>query len=58
LDVRSLDDAISVTGSAKQAVSADNSRWAGSFFSYLQRGYLKEGYSQMKKDERSGLLLF
>lgn len=53
LDVRSLDDAISVTGSAKQAVSADNSRWAGSFSRIYSADNLKEGYSQMKKDEEA-----
>lgn len=51
LDVRRLDDTISVSGSAKQVVTADSARWTGNFSRNFMVDNLKEGYAQMKKDE-------
>ena len=53
LDVRSLDDAISVSGSSKQAVTSDSARWTGSFSRIFMADNLKDGYVQMKKDEQA-----
>lgn len=53
LDVRRLDDAISVSGSSKQAVTSDSARWTGSFSRIFMADNLKDGYVQMKKDEQA-----
>lgn len=52
LDVKNLDNVISVSGSAKQAVSADSARWTGNFSRSVVKDQLKEGYTQMKSDEK------
>lgn len=51
LAVKKMDNTISVTGSAKQAVTADSARWTGSFSRSTEEGNLKDGYAQMKRDE-------
>lgn len=53
LDVRRLDDAISVSGSSRQAVTSDSARWTGSFSRIFMADNLKDGYAQMKKDEQA-----
>lgn len=52
LDVKKLDNVISVSGSAKQKVTADNARWTGNFSRNATKDNLKDGYSQMKNDEK------
>jgi len=52
LDVKNLDNTISVSGSAKQAVTADSARWTGNFSRSVTKDQLKEGYNQMKADEK------
>jgi hypothetical protein len=53
LDVKNLDNVISVSGSAKQKVSADSARWTGNFSRSVVKDQLKDGYSQMKSDEKN-----
>jgi hypothetical protein len=52
LDVKNLNDTISVSGSAKQAVTADSARWTGNFSRSVTVDQLKNGYAQMKADEK------
>lgn len=49
--IKASDNSLSVTGSAKQAVSADMVKWNGSFSRTVYASSLKTGYSQMKNDE-------
>lgn len=53
LAVKNLDNVISVSGSAKQKVTADSARWTGSFSRSAVRDNLKDGYAQMKNDENT-----
>lgn len=48
--VRSFDNALSVTGSAKQAVVADSVKWIASFNRTVELGNMKSGYDQMERD--------
>jgi len=50
--VKQLDNVISVTGSAKQQVTADSARWTASFSRSALKDQMKEGYAQMKNDEK------
>lgn len=52
LDVKKLDNLISVSGSAKQTVTSDSARWTGNFTRTVFRDQLKEGYTAMKNDEK------
>ena len=52
LDVRKLDNVISVSGSAKQTVTSDSARWTGNFSRTILKDQLKEGYAGMKNDEK------
>lgn len=52
LDVKNLDNTITVSGSAKQAVIADSARWTGNFSRSVTVDQLKDGYTQMKADEK------
>lgn len=52
LEVKKLDNVISVSGSAKQKVTADSARWTGSFSRSVLKDQLKDGYANMKKDEK------
>jgi len=49
--IKASDDSLSVTGSAKQAVSADIVKWNASFSRTVLDSGLKAGYAQMKVDE-------
>jgi len=51
LTVKAMDNVISVSGSAKQKVTADNARWSGSFSRTVFKDQLASGYSLMKNDE-------
>lgn len=50
-DVRSLGDALSVTGSAREHVTSDRVKWASSISRNVLAADLKSGYAQMKRDE-------
>jgi hypothetical protein len=52
LDIKKLDNVISVSGSAKQKVTADSARWTGNFSRSILKDQLKDGYANMKNDER------
>lgn len=52
LNVKRLDNNISVSGSAKIAVSSDSARWTGNFSRSAEISQLKEGYNLMKQDEK------
>lgn len=52
LDVKNLDNVISVSGSAKQKVTSDSARWTGNFTRSANRDQLKDGYNLMKADEK------
>jgi len=52
LDVKKLDNIISVSGSAKQTVTSDSARWTGNFTRTVFKDQLKEGYAAMKNDEK------
>lgn len=52
LDVKKLDNVISVSGSAKQQVKADSARWTGNFSRSVLQSELKDGYAKMKSDEK------
>lgn len=52
LGIKKLDNVVSVSGSAKQAVTADNARWTGNFSRTAFASDLASGYSQMKDDEK------
>lgn len=53
LDVKNLDNVISVSGSAKQKVTSDSARWTGNFSRTATKDTLKDGYGQMKSDEKT-----
>jgi len=53
LNVKKLDNVITVSGSAKQAVTADSARWTGSFSRTTLENELKNGYAAMKNDEQA-----
>lgn len=53
LEIRKLDNVVSVSGSAKQAVTADSARWTGNFSRTATLDQLKEGYARMKTDEKA-----
>ncbi len=49
--IKAADNSLSVTGSAKQSVTADSVKWNSSFSRTVYSSNLKIGYSQMKADE-------
>ncbi|MFA5207898.1 MAG: SIMPL domain-containing protein [Candidatus Paceibacterota bacterium] len=49
--IKAADNTLSVTGSAKQSVTADIVKWNGSFSRTVFSSGLKAGYAQMKADE-------
>jgi len=49
--VKASDNALSVTGSAKQSVTSDLVKWNSNFSRKVYVTDLKNGYAQMKKDE-------
>ncbi|MDD5098424.1 MAG: SIMPL domain-containing protein [Candidatus Pacebacteria bacterium] len=49
--IKTIDNTLSVTGSAKQTVMSDKVKWSASFTRNVYASQLKEGYSQMKNDE-------
>jgi len=53
LAVKKMDNVISVSGSAKQAVTADNARWNSSFSRTVLKEELSDGYARMKADEKA-----
>jgi len=53
LDVKNLDNVITVSGSAKQKVTSDSARWTGNFTRTATKDNLKDGYNQMKNDEKT-----
>lgn len=53
LNIRSLDDTVSVSGSAKMAVESDSAKWQGSFSRNAYEDQLKEGYVKMAADEQA-----
>ena len=48
--VRSFDNTLQVTGSAKKAVTADMVRWSANFTRSVDTNAIKAGYDQMRKD--------
>jgi hypothetical protein len=52
LDVKKLDNIVTVSGSAKQKVTADSARWTGNFSRSILKDQLKDGYASMKSDEK------
>ena len=52
LDVKKLDNVISVSGSAKQKVTSDSARWTGNFSRIVLKDQVKDGYAMMKTDEK------
>jgi uncharacterized protein len=53
LAVKEMDNVISVSGSAKQKVVADNARWTGNFSRTVLKDQLAGGYVTMKSDEKT-----
>ncbi len=53
LAAKNLDNVITVSGSAKQQVTSDSARWTGSFSRTATKETLKDGYAQMKNDEKA-----
>jgi hypothetical protein len=53
LEVKKLDNVITVSGSAKQKVMADSARWTGNFSRLAFKEDLKTGYDQMKIDTKA-----
>jgi uncharacterized protein len=51
-NIRTSDNVISVSGSAKQKVQADSARWTGRFTRTAFQTALASGYADMKKDEQ------
>ncbi|MFA6428109.1 MAG: SIMPL domain-containing protein [Candidatus Buchananbacteria bacterium] len=49
--VKSLDNALSVTGSAKQQITSDSVKWISSFTRTVAIDQLKGGYDQMRSDQ-------
>ena len=52
LNVKKMDNVISVSGSATQTVTSDSARWTGSFSRTVLVSQIKDGYKQMKADEK------
>lgn len=52
LDVKNLDNVITVSGSSKQKVTSDSARWSGNFSRTATKDTLKDTYIQMKSDEK------
>ncbi len=52
LNVKELDNVISVSGSAKQTVTSDSARWTGNFSRTILKDQIKSGYAMMKNDEK------
>lgn len=53
LGFKNTDNTISVSGSAKQKVSADSARWTARFSRTTTKEGLKAGYDSMKADEKT-----
>lgn len=53
LAVKELDNVITVSGSAKEKVTSDSARWTGNFTRTVTKDNLKDGYNQMKTDEKT-----
>lgn len=53
LNIKKMDNVITVSGSAKQQVSADSARWTSSFSRTVYQDGLRGGYAQMKSDENA-----
>ncbi len=53
LSVKRLDNVITVSGSAKQTVTADSARWTANFSRISLKDQLPSGYAQMKADEKT-----
>lgn len=53
LNIKSLDDTVSVSGSAKVAVTSDSAKWHGSFSRDAYEDQLKDGYVRMAADEKA-----
>lgn len=53
LAVKELDNVITVSGSAKEKVTSDSARWTGNFTRTATKDNLKDGYNQMKADEKT-----
>jgi hypothetical protein len=49
--IKAIDNTLSVTGSAKQTVTADTVKWTASFSRTVYASQLNQGYAQMKNDE-------
>jgi len=58
LDVKKLDNVISVSGSAKQKVVSDSARWTANFSRSVFKDQLKNGYELMKNDEKAVINFF
>jgi len=52
LDVKKLDNVITVSGSAKQQVTSDSARWTGNFSRTILKDQIKNGYALIKSDEK------
>ena len=53
LSIKKMDDVISVSGSSKQQVVSDSARWTGSFSRTVYKDQIRDGYTQMKRDEKT-----
>lgn len=53
LNIKKLDNVITVSGSAKEKVTSDSARWTGNFTRTAIKDNLKDGYNQMKSDEKT-----
>lgn len=51
--IRASDNAITVTGSAKQAVTADSGKWRATITRTVYQSALKSGYAQMDADSKA-----
>ncbi|MFA5086078.1 MAG: SIMPL domain-containing protein [Candidatus Paceibacterota bacterium] len=51
MNIKEADNSLSVTGSAKQSVTADVVKWNSNFSRTVLASNLKGGYAQMKSDE-------
>jgi len=49
--IKSLDNTLSVTGSAKEKVTADTVKWTSSFTRTINESEIKSGYAQMAEDQ-------
>lgn len=52
LDIKNLDNILTVSGSAKITVTADSAVWTGNFSRVIFKDQIKDGYAQMKNDEK------